>query len=415
MDTSPISTPVLLPGFVTHKASMAPSTLALGQASYELLDALVTTSSNRIGTKTETIRAETRGGLIEGVEAVVAFGNRVGDISVLNVADQSSGLSIADADVSTFTTFTGGLDARINLLSSSEESSIALGQGDNQLFAAKNLLSSSVSAGLGDDTVRIGGSATGTELNLGDGNNSVLISKNSVGVDVNVGGGSDTLLFLGSISAGLTSDNIVNTRSGDDILTFTGGVKGGVEGEYLIQTGAGEDTVIFGYESLNNNFELDTSEGSDFVALGRSTENADISFGAGSGSDTLILGMGADITNSDVHSSQTGGDLLYLYGNVVESDFYLSNGGDIVGLFGAGSGSIFDLGYDDSTDQVILTDDSFMSYNDIVISNFGEHDILIIGDQEYSYADFSGYDYDSTLGQFLIGNQVFFKNGPSVM
>jgi hypothetical protein len=414
------------------------STLSLGQASYELLDALVTTSTNRDQTKTATVRAEFRGGVIDPGEVTVAFGNRSGDISTLNIADESFGLSILDGDLSPTTSYpnqtsypnptlpsapAGGANARVNLMADAEQAQIALGQGDNKLFAAKDLLRSTVSAGLGDDTVRIGGSASYTELNLGGGDNSVLVAKDSEGLSVNVGdddihdAGSDTLLFLGSLTAaGYGFENTINTRGGDDFISFTGGLEGGDQGEYLVHAGAGDDTILFGSQKLSNNFDLDTGEGSDFIALGRGTGNADIGLGYGAGSDTLVLGLGADITASVIHSSQTGGDHLYLSGYVAESDFYLGNGGDFIGLYGAGVNSSFDLGYDDVMDIVELTD-SFGSYDGITISNFGEEDILIIGNDSYRYNDFVGIDSESSLGMFLenLGgdqNRIVFKNGP---
>jgi hypothetical protein len=394
------------------------STLALGQASYDLLDALVTSSTNKDSSITETIRATKRGGTITGKQsaegdAAVAFSANFGEISTLNVADLSEGLNISDADAHEYTEFTEGLNANINFFSNAENAQVSLGAGDNRFNAARAFTNSTVSALGGSDTVRIGGDASGSQILLGDGDNNVTISRAASDLDVHVGTGDDSLLFLGKLTDDAYGANYIYTHEGSDTLRLIGGV----DGNYTIGLGSGDDNVIFGANSISSGFYLETAQGNDLITLGKGTENANITFGyaAGpitTGSDTLVLGVGADITNSTITSMQTGGDSLQLSGYIFGSDFYLGTGADKIDLLGTGLYSSIDLGYDNSVDTVTFSDAS--GYFDNVINNFGSQDVLIIGGYTYGYNDIDGVSADvnaiddksSVLGNFLLFNTV---------
>ena len=426
------------------------ATLALGQASYTLLDVLgddgakVASLSKR--GSTETLSAVKRGGEISDIGIT---GN---GLTTLNVADRSSGLFYADNYISN-----SSIDSKINLLAGSSFSTFELGDGDNRFNAARDLTDSEVTAHEGDDTIRIGGSADGSFVSTGDGDDHFTANRGSEGLDVAMGEGDDTALFLGTLTAGLNpvtsfaindGQNIVDMGAGDDNATFLGGVQGGERGStgYEIQLGAGDDTVVFGANSRSNSFVLNTGTGRDEVMLGRTTTNAEIDLGWDNGGqgDRVVLGVGATLEDSLIRSGQSN-DLLFLAGTVTDSTldlgwgnadvdvsgavgfsdetdalwdlgggndtltfreysdisllgneshgyFDLGTGADSLSLLGTGFGEWgvieFDLGVDSDIDTIELGLD--LAYSGLLINNFGDEDILIIGDNDYGYEDLFG-------------------------
>jgi len=455
------------------------ATLALGQASYTLLDVLndddakVASLSKR--GSTETLSAVKRGGEISDI-GILGDGS-----TTLNVTDRSSGLFYAENHTSNST-----VDSKINLLAGSFDSTFELGNGDNRLNSARDLTYSEVTAHEGDDTIRIGGSADGTSVSTGAGDDQFTANRGSVGLDVAMGEGDDTALFLGTLTAGLNlvtpfdinyGRNIIDMGAGNDSATFLGGVQGGEPGStgYEIQLGAGYDTVVFGASSRSDGFVLNTGTGSDMVTLGRTTTNAVIDLGWDSGGDgdhqntdlfyeqgdLVVLGIGASLADSLIRSGQSEDALLLagtvtdttldlglgnaevdVFGAVVFSDdtdafwdlgggndsltfreysdisllgnesygyFDLGTGADSLSLLGTGFGEWgaieFDLGDDNDIDTIEFGLDS--AYSGLLINNFGDEDILIIGDSEYGYEDLFEFGVDDDLSTFLAaGNEI---------
>lgn len=438
---------------------MATSTLALGQASYDLLESLekVTQSINKDGSTTQTVRATQRGGEISGLRVE---GSLEGGIYNFNIADRSVGMVIAD-NLDSFNS------TNINFLANADQANVALGNGNQRFNASGAFTNSTLSSGEGYDTVRIGGAATGTDINLGNedgwGSKFVTISRAQTDLDVNTGGGNDSLLFLGTLTAGGDPNNkpwsnsidpspqeysnIINSGKGNDTVILIGGVKG----NYEVQLSEGDDSVIFGARSASEYFSLDTGIGSDTVTLGYITNNARINLGTdGFYSDSLVLGLGAEITNSTITSGQDSGDFLTFNGNVTATDLNLGAGGDSIQAnafvsFGSGTSSTaWDLGAGNDTlifngdlsgggiinlgsgqDSIALFgggnggqwywnwNDSLLidlgidseadtiefgdpyAYSGFAIQNFGIEDILIIGGSSYGYNDLSYYSDDS--------------------
>ena len=89
--------------------------------------------------------------------------------------------------------------------------------------------------------------------------------------------------------------------------------------------------------------------------------------------------------------------------------FYLGTGADSLSLLGTGFGELgaiqFDLGDDSDIDTIEFGLDS--AYSGLLIDNFGDEDILIIGDSEYRYEDIFGFGGDDDLSTFLAaGNEI---------
>jgi hypothetical protein len=474
----------------------ASATLALGQASYDLLEVLdLAENGASLSTKgsTQTLSAVKRGGEIFDI------GIGGDGLTTLNVTDRSSGLFYADVgDVAN-----PKYDSKINLLAGSSFSTFELGNGDNRFNAARDLTDSEVTAHEGDDTIRIGGIADGSFVSTGDGDDQFTANRGSEGLDVVMGEGDDTALFLGTLTAGPNlvtpkgynayagvsdmdfvindGQNIVDMGAGDDSSTFLGGVQGGFPGStgYEIQLGAGYDTVVFGANSTSDGFLLNTGTGSDYVKLGRTTSNAVIDLGWDNGDegddgydgnpdldsaqgDLVVLGVGATLADSLIRSGQSNDELILTgtvtdttldlgWGNsevdvfdvvgfshytewdlgggndaltfhewsdisLLSEDGYayidLGTGADSISLLGSGfgdawSGIEFDLGSDGDGDTIEFGLGS--AYSGLLISNFGDSDILIIGSDSYAYDDVfsSGYDYDENLETFLAsGNEI---------
>ena len=366
---------------------MATPTLALGQASYQLLDAVDGVSNQNVTAAqldsqqvSETLRAARRGGLISdlniGVRDGYTFGSTatdgLGNLTAFNVADASRGLTFNDADLANSSITS---NANLNFLANADQAILGLGAGDNRVNASRDLINSEIQALGGSDTVRIGGRADGSFVSLGDGADQLTVSRASTGLNVAMGAGGDTALFLGTLTAaqgqlpneqgpsGVINDvsNIVDMGDGADRASFLGGVQGGIPGfgGYEIQLGEGADTAVFGGNSSSDGFVLNTGSGSDNVTLGRSTTNAVIDLGWDTGGelaagDSLVLGLGASLSNSSIRSGQSS-DTVRLAGTVTDTSLDLGWGASsvevdgVVGFGDAGSTTIWDLGAGDDT------------------------------------------------------------------
>ena len=357
---------------------MPASTLALGQATYELLDALDEQnppSPGDLGSQSvvETVRAEQRGGVIEnldiGVREDFSFGGGtgLGNIRALNIADATQGLTFNDSDLRNGAQSS---NANLNILRQADGADLGLGGGDNRLNAARDLTDSQVQALGGSDTVRVGGRADGSFISLGEGEDQLLVGRSSQDLDVDTGAGDDMALFLGTLRSSSSTpnaqvqinqgSNVVNLGDGDDLALFRGGIQGtpssapGTNG-YEIQLGEGDDTAAFGRGSRSDGFVLDTGVGSDIVDLGYTTTNAVLDLGWDNGGnvpssgDTVVLGAAASLEDSVIRSGQSQ-DVVKLAGSVIDTSLDLGWGDssvDVTGdvLMGSnGSLSTWDLG-----------------------------------------------------------------------
>ena len=377
------------------------STLALGQAAYELLDALddqaLPSSSELQGQRVvETVRADRRGGVIDnfgiGVRDDFAFGGGtgLGNILALNISDATNNLTFNDSDLRSSSAPSS--DANLNILRQANGADLGLGGGDNRVNAARDLTNSEVQALGGDDTVRVGGRADGTFISLGGGEDQLVVGRSSQDLDVDTGAGDDSALFLGTLTSSGDSprlfspdgsnpvsinqgSNLINLGDGDDKALFRGGIQGttstspGIDG-YEVQLGAGDDTVEFGRGSTNDGFVLNTGTGNDQVNLGRVTTNSIIDLGwdnngtTPSSGDTVVLGAGAFLEDSGIRSGQSQDNLIFA-GSVTDTTLDLGWGdasvdvsGDV--LMGSnGELGVWDLG--GGSDTLVFTETSDIS------------------------------------------------------
>ena len=163
-------------------------------------------------------------------------------------------------------------------------------------------------------------------------------------------------------------------------------IRSGQSNDELILTGTVTDTTLdLGW----GNSEVDVF---DVVGFSDYTE-----WDLGGGNDALTFHEWSDISLL----SEDG----YAY-------IDLGTGADSISLLGSGfgdawSGIEFDLGSDGDGDTIEFGLGS--AYSGLLISNFGDSDILIIGSDSYDYDDLfaSGYGYDENLGTFLLaGNEI---------
>lgn len=399
---------------------MAASTLALGQASYQLLELLDGGTTGKVSKEASvqqtgsaaTLQASRRGGEISNVSINQEQASKV---KTINITDRSSNLSYSDV---------GDINSVINLLASSKSSEFNLGNGSNRFNAANDLVNSEVTSFEGSDTIRIGGNASGSFVSTGDGNDQFTANRASTGLDVVMGEGDDTALFLGTLTAGANSVtpvpineglNIVDTGEGNDRATFLGGARGGVPGDtgYELQLGTGNDTAVFGPNSSNDGFVLNTGTGSDNVTLGRNTSNAVLDLGWDNGGagyegnpdldsvqgDLVILGVGATLAESGIRSGQSQ-DTLRFAGTVVDTSLDLGWGGSLVEVdgragFGTSDTTVWDLG--GGNDTLIfgeLSDLSLLGDGAGFISlGTGADELILLG---------SGYGFNTI--EFDLGN-----------
>ena len=421
------------------------STLALGQATYELLDALdeqSPPSGSQLESRSvvETVRADRRGGVITneniGVRDDFAFGGGtgLGNIRSLNIADATNGLTFNDSDLNA--NGPASSNANLNILRQADGANLGLGAGNNRLNAARDLTSSEVQALGGDDTVRVGGKADGSFISLGAGEDQLRVGRSTEDFDLDTGAGDDSALFLGTLtSSGDTprafdnqksinqGSNIINLGDGDDKALFRGGVQGspssnpGADG-YEIQLGSGNDTVEFGRGSLNKDFVLNTGVGSDKVALGRVTTNSVIDLGWDnnasfpSSGDTVVLGAGASLEDSVIRSGQSQ-DILKLSGSVIDATLDLGWGSSSVEVTGEvlmgndGSLGEWDLGA--GSDSLVFTDTSDVSdggWGGYIDLGAGSDSIELLG---------SGYGVEFDLGNDTSVDVVRFADDHAYM
>jgi hypothetical protein len=194
---------------------MAATTLALGQAAYDLLDELDGAVDGEISQELESlsirenIRSSVRGAVLDNLSidadgANFSFNSAEvgkGTIESLNILDRSRNFSFTDSDLDTTASTTGvdGVDgvfdtstglasnANINFLASADTAEVALGGGDNFLNASRDFTNSEVQSLDGADTIRIGGSANGSFFSTGAGEDNLSVAGSSEGLNVSMG------------------------------------------------------------------------------------------------------------------------------------------------------------------------------------------------------------------------------------
>ena len=443
------------------------STLALGQAQYDLLEIEPPSDGAPEGNGVLENSGEgvvrlfaDESGEVSNIDVGITFQPQNGSqhIDALNVYGNARNLNIRDSvpnaldGNSNHNDFALENNSNINFIGNVEDSEVALNGGNDRLNISKEFVGGHVTATNGSDTIRVGGIAVESEFLLGEDDDMLILGRGGMGVDAALGDGNDSAMILGKLEEGDAEgyfielgidnstgmNNVLDMGKGDDKALLLDGVQGAVE----VQLGEGEDTVIFGRNSQSEGFKLGTGSGEDSVVLGQVTEHTSIDLGHDSAGDTVVLGVGSLLANSSI-SSANGRDSLSLAGdlegvemefrgsgnayvsasgNVLMGDhrsfdtsvwdfgagedtlsiggdlamisstgkayFNLGNGSDSISLEGSvfGSGQIeFDLGDDDSADFVKI--ENPIDVMQVAFSNFGNNDVLYIGDNMYGYED----------------------------
>ena len=162
-------------------------------------------------------------------------------------------------------------------------------------------------------------------------------------------------------------------------------IRSGQSNDVLILTGTVTDTTLdLGW----GNSEVDV-----FDVVGFS-DDTEAFWDLGGGNDTLRFREYSDISAL--------GDESYGF-------FYLGTGADYLSLLGTGFGEWgaiqFDLGDDNDIDTIEFDLDS--AYSGLLINNFGDEDILIIGSDSYGYDLLSsGYSDENLDSFFEAGNYI---------
>jgi hypothetical protein len=281
-----------------------------------------------------------------------------------------------------------------------------------------------------------------------------------------MGAGDDSATFLGGVQGGEPGSTgyEIQLGAGDDTVVF--GANSRSDG-FVLNTGTGSDMVTLGRTTTNAVIDLgwDTGgdgshqntdllyEQGDLVVLGigasladsliRSGQSEDVLLLAGTVTDTTLdLGLGnakVDVFGAVAFSDDTSDDTdafwdlgggndtltfheysdISLLGNESYGYFDLGTGADSLYLLGTGFGEWgaieFDLGDDNDIDTIEF--DLNSAYLGLLIYNFGDEDVLIIGDSEYGYEDLfnSGGNYDDDLSTFLAaGNEIRNVHGESI-
>lgn len=328
------------------------STLALGQAQYDLLE--IEPSSEGAPEGSGVLETSGEGvvrlfadesGEVSNINVGITFQPQNGSqhIDALNVYGDARNLNVRDSVANT----PGGTqsidevilenDANINFIGNVDDSEVALNGGNDRVNVSRDFVDGQVTATWGNDTVRVGGIATESEFFLGQGDDMLILGRGASGVDVALGEGNDTAMILGKYEEGELEgyftelgidnstgmNNLLDMGKGDDKALLLDGVQGSVE----VQLGEGEDTVIFGRGSQSKGFKLGTGTGEDSVVLGQVTEQTHIDLGHDSAGDTVVLGFGSLLANSSI-SSANGRDSLSLAGDLEGVEMEFSGSGD---------------------------------------------------------------------------------------
>ena len=457
------------------------STLALGQAQYDLLEIepLPDNSPDGSGELDSSgqgvirLSAPDESGDVSNIDVGIVYqaDNLSQRINALNIYGNADNLNVRDSIFNNSDQLLLENAANINFIGNVNNSEIALNGGNDRVNVSRDFVDGQITSTFGDDTVRIGGITNESQFLLGDGNDLLILGKGGSGIDVALGDGNDTAMVLGKLEEGESEgyftnlgldnstgmNNVLDMGEGDDKTLLLGGVQGSVE----VQLGEGEDTVIFGRNSQSENFKLGTGTGEDSVVLGQKTEHTQIDLGWDVAGDTVVLGVGSLLANSSISSangrdsltfagdlesvemkfSGSGNASVTASGNVLMGDdssdssvwdfgagddnlsfngnlamisstgnayFNLGFGSDSISLGGSvfGSGQIeFDLGDDNDMDIVRIMNPTDVTQ--AAFSNFGQKDILYIGDNMYYYDDIFNNNILANDDFILVGNAIY--------
>ena len=273
------------------------STLALGQAQYDLLEIEPPSDGtsegsgllNNSGEGVVRLFAD-ESGEVSNINVGITFQPQNGSqhIDALNIYGDARNLNVRDSVANT----PGGTqsidevilenDANINFMGNVTDSEVALNGGNDRLNISRDLNYGHVTSDWGNDTVRVGGKAIESNFFLGGNDDLLILGKGGKGIDASLGEGNDTAMVFGRLEEGDAEgyftelgidnstgmNNILDMGKGDDKALLLDGVQGSVE----VQLGEGEDTVIFGRGSQSKGFKLGTGTGEDSVVLGQVTE-----------------------------------------------------------------------------------------------------------------------------------------------
>ena len=422
-----------------------------------------TTSLNVTDRSSELFYSETPDALINSNINLLANSN----LSAFDLGNGDNRFNAA-RDLTNSQVMASGGNDNIRIGGSADGSSVYTGDGDDRFTANRGSDGLWLNMGAGADTILFLGTLT-TGLELTPISENPVYERVS---SVELGTGDDSATFLGGVQGDVnTLGNILNLIDlgfGDDTVVFGANSN---SNKFFLDTGSGSDMVTLGRTTTNAYIDLGWDNGflgymspdnsdttvyrgqGDYVILGvgstlaNSTITSEQSWDelrlAGTVTDTTLdLGWGyseIDVDGVVAFSDSTfwelagGNDKLTfnefsdisLLGDDGYGYFDLGSGSDSLSLLGTGFGGWssrieFDLGdsfWDFYTDDSILEDGDNdtvnvglnSSYSGILISNFGEEDVLIIGESEYDFDDIfnSGNNFDDDLSTFLAsGNTI---------
>ena len=359
-------------------------------------------------------------------------------------------------------------DDTIRIGGSADGTFVSTGDGDDQFTANRGSEGLDVAMGEGDDTALFLGTLTAgtnivtpTEYNVDLYDEDYFVINDGENI-VDMGSGDDSVTFLGGVRGGSFGSTGYEIQLGAGYDTVVFGANSRSDG-FVLNTGTGSDEVTLGRTTTNAEIDLGWDNGGeeyhqntdlyfeqgDYMLLGVGATLEDSVIRSGQSNDTLILaGTVADTTlelgwgNADVDVSGAvgfsddtealwdlggGNDTLTfreysdisLLGNESYGYFGLGTGADSLNLLGTGYGEWgaieFDLGDDNDIDTIEF--DLNSAYSGLLINNFGDEDILIIGDSDYGYEDLfnSVGNYDDDLSTFLAaGNEIRNVYGESI-
>jgi hypothetical protein len=420
---------------------MSSTTLAIGSASYQLLDEL--TGSSLLGKASGSVVSLSNTGKSDF--SGLGIGGTDKNISGINNISVRSNLSDLTADL-------GGGGDTLNIIGNVNGASIAL---DNSIASGNDLLSiqgnlgspfgyskdlasdpdrltnNQIYAGDGNDTIRIAGQVESTNFYLGSGNDSLLIGGDSDNVYVSGDQGRDYIEFRG-----MANDVVVQAGADSDTVVFRGQISGSDFGGQgwsqvsdrptaAVELGAGSDSLVLGngarnvevnsgqgndtlrlagyFENSNfqfspNNFGFNPEMGDDLITSSANSGFSAVNFSSSNQSDTLIFGSSNQFygTNFDIgsqdSSSAAGSASLLTFGSnssFIDSSINAGSGADTI-VFGANS--IFDnlsldLGSDNSTDVISFASSTADMFERISVTGASDGDILWIGSTQYTYSN----------------------------
>lgn len=411
------------------------STLALGHASYQLLDIVdneitdadaQNVSVSQRGSSTLIGNTEPGGGSVDGFGLGV-IGVDTNESSELIDSAVNDKISLR-GDFAGFSAYTGEGKDNLSISGDLTDAEFVLDdqsaveqfndllniRGDLQSSDPNSSVRNEIWTGGGDDTVRISGIASDTDVFLGSGDDSLLVGGSSNRLYVSGDAGRDYVELRGD-----AEDVIIQAGDDDDTVVLRGNLYGSgsssisssSEMTAAMDLGDGNDSLILGdgasYAQINTGSGLDTlrltgyfetsdihldgspsgNDGGDLISLSPRTIFDDVSLKSSNvDGDTMVVGADSQFYDSNL-SFGSGDDSLVFgpgFGDI-DSLLDLGEGADTVvfGPYSGLDGTTIDLGSDDQADLIRFADFSDIEY--VTIEGAGANDVLYIGYQEYHY------------------------------